>query len=129
MSNNARNYANIRITSLNNESNPDTAIFTCTVPTDVAANASTIVPYVHIPPSGQKQHTKPFYPMKMNNMSKEDTIYTTPAPNAPTANPADASAQSPGFTVSKSPYLLKNHNFPTSSIQTKKLKKKKYKWW
>ena len=90
-------------------------------PTDVTgAAASTIVPDAHTPPSGVKQHTKPFYPANMKEMAKKDKIDTTPAPNAPTGATADASSLSTGFTVSNSPYSLRNHNFSTSSISNPK---------
>ena len=58
-------------------------------------------------------------------------INTTPALDdptaAPTAAPADTSALSHVLTVSNSPYSLRNHNFPTSSISNPKTLKKKTK--
>ena len=65
----------------NNESTPDNA-----------GAAYTIVPDTHIPPSGKKQHTKPFYPENMKNMANKDTTDTTPAPDTPTTTPDDASS-------------------------------------
>ena len=42
------------------------------------------------------------YPVNMKNMAKKGTIETTPTHGAPTAAPANASAWSPGLTVSNS---------------------------
>ena len=108
--------------SLNNEATPYNAVFSGAAPTSTSATdvASTIVPDAHIPPSGQKQHTKPFYPVNMKKVAQKYTLGTTPAPYAPTATTADASSRYPGLVVSNSPYSLRNRNFPTSSIKTKK---------
>ena len=72
-----------------------------------------------------KQHTKPFSPVNMNKMAKKYTTDTTPVYDSPTASPAEASARSPGLTVSNSPYSLRNCNFSTISISTKKVKREK----
>ena len=132
MNENARDNATNWPVSLKNKATPDAAVFACTTPATTvdAAAATTIFPGGHIPPSGGKQHAKPSSPVNMKKMAKKDTIYTNPAPPAPTAVPVNAYARSPGFTVSSSPSSLRNRNFPTSSIVIKKTKKgKKYKWW
>ena len=65
MNENAADNATDQPTTLNNGSNPDAAIFDGATPSPTdSANAGTryasnIVPDVHIPPSGQKNHTKP----------------------------------------------------------------------
>ena len=98
--------------SLKNEATPNVTVFSsaATAPTAAVGAASAIVPDAHIPPSGQKQHTKPFYPATTNNMTKKYTINTTPAPDTPTAATADASARSPVSKISNSPYSLRNCN-------------------
>ena len=133
---------------LNNKTHPDPAVFAGAAPAPTYGTgdgtgtgaapaptygtgagtgaASTIVLDAHVPPSGKKHHTKPFYPTKMNNMAKKDTMDTTPTLDAPTTAPVDAFDQSPGLTFSNSPYSLRNQKFPTSSISTQKpLKKEK----
>ena len=107
---------------LNNEANPDSAVFSgaAPAPTAAALTTSTIVPHAHISPSGQKHHTKQFSPVNTNKNPNKDTIVTTPVPDAPTAAPADAYSLSPGLIVSNYSYSLRNHNFPTSSISNKK---------
>ena len=68
MNNYVRNESTNRPVSLKNETTPDTAIFSVFTPTPTSSTAvvaaSTIVPDAHIPPSGQKQHTKPFSPIE-----------------------------------------------------------------
>ena len=89
-----------RSTYLNNEANPDAEFLSSASPSptvEVAALAvavvtSAIVPDAHIPPSGGKQHTKPFSPLNMKKMTKREKIDTTPAPDTLTANPANASS-------------------------------------
>ena len=63
---NTHNDATDQPVSLNNEETPGATVFSVTAPAPTAgaaagAVASTIVPDAHIPPSGQKQHTKPFF--------------------------------------------------------------------
>ena len=121
MNDDARDDATDQPVSLNNEATLDVAVFAGTnpIPTAASGAASNIVSDAHIPPSGQKQHTKPFYPVNMDNMAKKDTIDTIPAPESPTTALADASARYSVLIVSNSPYSLRNSNFPTSSISTK----------
>ena len=80
MNDDARNEDTDRPFNLNNEANPDTAIFSGAAPdptaTVAAAAASTIVPNAHITPSGKKQHTNPFSSANMKNMAKKDTTDT-----------------------------------------------------
>ena len=57
-------------------------------------------------------------------MAKKGKIDTTPAPNTPNVDTVDASARSPGLITSKSPYLLINGYFLTSSTSTKKISNK-----
>ena len=117
--NNMNNGANVQPISLKNEANPDATFLVGATPVPTAGAASTIIPDAHIPPSGHKKQTKPFYQVNMKEMSKKDTIETTPAHQSPTAVPAYAPARSPGSTVSNSPYSLRNHYFPVSSISSK----------
>ena len=67
MNNDAHDDATEQPVSFNNEATPDVAFSprSNTAPTaGSAAAASIIVPEAHIPPSGQKQHTKPFSPIE-----------------------------------------------------------------
>ena len=93
--------------SLKYEVIPDATVFSgdTPAPTATAASVSTIVAGDHIPPSGPKRQTKPFYPVNVKMMSKKYTIYTTPESEATTSAPNDASARSSDLTVSNSPYL------------------------
>ena len=74
---------------LKNEATPDSTVFASANPASTDASAGTgyapnIFPDAHIPPSGQKQYTKPFYPVNAKNMDKKNTIDTTPEPDAHT---------------------------------------------
>ena len=125
MNNNTRDGATYIPVSLNNEATTYAAAFSGAAPSPTAATAaSTIVPDSHTPPSGKKQRIKPFYPVNMKKMCKKDTIDTTSVPDAPTATSTNASSQSPVLKVSNFPYSLRNRNFPTSSIGTKKTRKR-----
>ena len=121
MNDDARNNATKQPASLKNEATPDTAVFAGAAPppTYSAAASSTIVPDAHIQPSGQKQHANPFSAVNMKRMANKYKKFTTPATDTPTAASVGASSRSPGLTVFNSPYLLRNRNFPTSSISTK----------
>ena len=129
MNDNARKNANNWPVSLNNEAIPYDAGFNGTTTALTATAVSTIIPYARIPPSIQKQYTKPFSPVNMKKMANKYTSNTTPAPDAITATPVDASSQSSGLKVSNSPYSLINRNFPSRSISTKNLKKEKKEKW
>ena len=113
---NACDDATNRPVSLNNEANPDVAVFSGAAPP----------PHCRL----RLHHcTKPLSTVSMKKMYNKDTIDTTPATNAPTAAPADASTWFPVLIVSNYPYSLRNHNIPTSSIGTKKTQKiPKDKW-
>ena len=119
MNNNDRDDATDRPIPLNNESTPDAAVFSRAALAPTSA-ASVIVPDAHIPPSGKKQYTKPFSQVNTNKMSEKVTINTTPSPKALTTAPSNAPSQHAGLTVLYYPYSLRNCNFPTSSISTKR---------
>ena len=106
MNNVACNNATNQPVSLKNKATPDATVFASAAPapTSDAVFASTIVPDAHIPLSGQKQHTKPFSPVRINKMENKDTMDTTPAPNAPTVFNVYASSQSHVLIVPNSPY-------------------------
>ena len=128
MNDNTRGDAIYWPISLNNEATPDASIFAGAAPAPTSTViASIIVPEAHIPPLGQKQHTKTFSPVHMKKMAKKDTIDTTPAPDALTAALADTSAQSPGLTVSNSRIHWEIEIFPPapSAPKTQKEEKKK----
>ena len=134
MNDDARDGANNLPVSIKNEATPDASIFTWAAPAltsgtaaaaAAAAAGSTIVHDAHIPPSGGKQRANPFSPVNLKNMAKVDTIDTTPESDTSADAYTDASAQYPDLKVSKSPYSLRNRNFPTSSISTKKPQKDK----
>ena len=131
MNNDGHEDATDQPVSLNNESNPDAVVLPVPLLPPLtrsaaagAGGASTIVPDAHIPPSGQKQHTKKFYAVKTKEMSNKEKVYTTLASDAPTDTLYDGSSLSPGFTVSNSPYSLINRNFPTNSSSTPKISKR-----
>ena len=92
MKNDAHDDTADRPISINNWFNSDATFFTSAAPAPTATAATSIVPDAHIPPSGQKQHTKPFSPLKIKNIDKKYTIDTTPKPYTPTTAPNDASA-------------------------------------
>ena len=126
MNDDARNDDTGMPVYLNNKYTPGITVLSRNVPypnVDTDAVASAIVPGAHIPPSGQKEHTTPFSLVNMKKMTKKEKIDSPTAPDAPTASPVDTYALSPGLTLPKSPYLLRNRNFPTSSISTKKPQK------
>ena len=79
MNNDACDDATNRTVSLNNGNIPYSTVFDVVAPasTSGAASASTVVTDAHIFPSGQKQHTEPFYPVNMKDMENKATIYTT----------------------------------------------------
>ena len=128
MNNNACNDATDRPLYLNNEVNLDAAVFAIAAPAPTVSAAtaltSNIIPDSHIPQSGQKQHTKPFSPVNMNKIYKKEKIKTNPVPEDPTDAPAESFTWYPGLTVSNSPYSLRNRNFTTSPISTKKSQKR-----
>ena len=106
MSDDTCNDATNRLLALNNEATPDAIVFdgATSAPAVATSAAFTIVPDVHIPPSGQKHQTLPFSPVNMNNMANNHPINTTHEPDAPTATSTNASVRSPG-SQSPTPHI------------------------
>ena len=123
MNSDACDGATKRPVSLKNEATPDASVFSGATPAPTAGAASTTVPDDYILPTGQKLHTKPFYPLNTNKIAKKDTVNNILEPDSTTAAPADTISQFPGLTLSNYPYSLRDHNFLTSFISTKKTKK------
>ena len=117
MNNDAANDTTGQPVTLNNESNPDTGVFS------VATSA--IVPDSHLLSSGIKLDTELFSKGNTNNMADKDTIDTTPVPKAPDTNTPDFAAQYAGSTESNYPYSLENCKFSPYSTKYHENQKKR----
>ena len=113
--------------TLENESNSDAAVFATTATNTTASATSGIAPDAHFLSSGLKLDTGIFLKGNINNMADKDTIDTTPSPDEPNYNTADAATQDAGSTESNSSFSLINHKLAPYSITTTKNQKKKEK--
>ena len=114
MNDNACNDPTEQPVSLKYEVIPDATVFSgdTPAPTATAASVSTIVAGDHIPPSGPKRQTKPFYPVNMKNITKKYPICTA------------VSKQISWLDSLQLPIFIEKLQFLTSSTSTKNISKK-----